>query len=82
LKWRSDKLSARMKVYVALMLRFLREHPRCELCPRKSKDVHHKMGRGKWLLVTSTWMAVCRKCHDKIEANKKWAREMGYILYH
>jgi hypothetical protein len=79
---RSAAMTEKMKVYVALRLRFLREHPRCEVCEAKARDVHHKMGRGIYLLVTAWWMAVCRKCHDKIEANKRWARELGYILYH
>jgi hypothetical protein len=42
-------------------------------------DVHHKKGRGKYLLDESTWLPVCREHHDKIHANPAWAFEQGYL---
>lgn len=73
---------------------YLAEHPYCEACavihrffanslstPRRSVDIHHKMRRGIYLRVRKFFMAVCRRCHDYIEANKKWARSVGFILY-
>lgn len=60
---------------------FIGPHPECECrgCHKKAVDIHHKAKRGKHLLDTSTWMAVCRQCHDKIEEHKTWARKEGYL---
>lgn len=45
-----------------------------------SQDIHHKAGRiGTNLLDTTTWMAVSRAQHDRIHANPKWAREIGFL---
>jgi hypothetical protein len=52
-------------------------------CPVKvprSADVHHKKGRGRYLLDTSTWMAVSREGHLWIHANPKESYEKGYML--
>jgi hypothetical protein len=35
-------------------------------------------GRGKYHLDTSTWLSVCRNCHDWIEKNPEEAKELGY----
>jgi len=53
----------------------------CEVCGGEATDIHHKSKRGKNLSVSSTFMAVCRACHTKIETNRAWAREMGYLIY-
>lgn len=46
----------------------------------KSCDVHHKAGRlGGNLLNTTTWMAVCRSCHDWIHAHPSDARKLGLL---
>lgn len=75
---------------------YLRDHPYCEchdfvsghrglyIISRgmvHSRDVHHKKRRGKLLRAQEWWLACCRNCHDYIEANKKWARSVGLILY-
>lgn len=44
-------------------------------------DVHHKKGRKKFLNDPDTLMTVCRRHHNWIEANKREARNRGYILY-
>lgn len=49
-----------------------------EGCCYTSVDVHHKRGRGKYLLDESTWLPVCRGCHNKIETHPNWAKENGY----
>lgn len=46
----------------------------------KSTDVHHRKGRGKYLLDVSTWMAVSREGHQWIHANPKESYEKGYML--
>lgn len=48
-------------------------------CPL-STEIHHVNGRnGKNYLDTSTWLAVCRESHERIEQNKSWARANGYL---
>lgn len=46
----------------------------------RSTEIHHKKGRGKYLLDVSTWMAVSRTGHDWIHAHPKEAYEKGYML--
>ena len=78
----SDKRTEINKEYYAQSREFIKEHPNCVVtapgCAGKSKDVHHLRGRGRFLLDKSTWLAVCRNCHEKIERDDKWARENGY----
>ncbi|KQS34004.1 hypothetical protein ASG33_08210 [Dyadobacter sp. Leaf189] len=66
----SDKQAARLKVYYSLTPVFLGENKFCQAklpgCTGKSTDVHHRRGRGFYLLEIATWMAVCRKCHKVI----------------
>jgi hypothetical protein len=89
LKWASDEYAAQLRIYYREAPKWLLEHDRCEFvdpdtgkqCTRRSKDVHHKKRRKKFLLDKSTWMATCRIHHDFIETFKKLARKLGYILY-
>ena len=48
------------------------------IAPR-STEIHHMKGRGKYLLDESTWLAVGRENHERIEKNKKWAESMGFL---
>ena len=55
-------------------------HPVCQICQcTPTKDVHHIRRRGPFLLEESTWLAVCRWCHDHLHSNASWAREKGYL---
>ncbi len=46
----------------------------------KSEEVHHtNKRRGARLLEEADWLAVSAAAHDRIEANKAWAREQGYL---
>ena len=45
-----------------------------------SCDIHHRRGRGKYLLDVSTWMAVSREGHDAIHRDPKTSYEKGYML--
>lgn len=45
-----------------------------------STEVHHKKGRGKYLLDVSTWLAVCRSAHNYIHDNPKEAEEKGWLI--
>lgn len=79
---KSKKQQALDQAYSKLRKPFLEKHPMCQAnlpgCQGGATDVHHKRGRGKWLLVTSTWMAVCRTCHSYIELHPIEATEMGF----
>lgn len=79
---KSKKQQALDQAYSKLRKPFLEKHPMCQAnlpgCQGSSTDVHHKKGRGKYLLVTATWMAVCRTCHTWIETHPIEATEMGF----
>jgi hypothetical protein len=47
-------------------------------CTVFATEVHHQKGRiGKNLLDRSTWLGVCRNCHDIIEHEPVMAKERG-----
>ncbi len=48
-------------------------------CPMSTEIHHTKKPKATYLNDESTWLAVCREMHDKIENNKSWAREKGYL---
>lgn len=77
------KLSKKMKVdlaeYTKLRRQFLKENPMCAVyADKKATTIHHKKGRGKYLLDMKTWLAVSMEAHIKIEENPAWAKKMGY----
>jgi hypothetical protein len=41
-------------------------------------DIHHKKGRGKYLLDTSTWVQLCRNCHQYLHENMEIAYDLGF----
>lgn len=47
---------------------------------QRSQDVHHTARRGRYYLDESTWLAVARKNHDRIEQNPGWARRVGWLI--
>lgn len=79
---KSKKQRILESAYTKLRKPFMLEHPMCEAalegCMHNATDVHHKKGRGPYLLRVSTWMSVCRKCHNWIEEHPKEATEMGF----
>jgi hypothetical protein len=68
--------------YTKLRKEFLLKRPMCQAklhhCSLKSTDVHHMKGRGKYHLDTSTWLSVCRNCHNWIEVHPEEAKELGF----
>ena len=60
---------------------FEEKNYQCEICNQAAIDLHHKKGRGKFLCDKSSFMALCRPCHNKIHHEVGWARENGYIIY-
>lgn len=77
----STRLRNLAKKYSQLREEFLKNHPLCEAhlhdCTRIATDIHHKRGRGKYLLDITTWLSVCRRCHQWIETRPKQAKELG-----
>lgn len=77
----SKKRAYALRLYNAAAKRFLIAFPTCMVCLNEDSDqVHHMRGRGIWLLIQKFWMAVCFRCHMRIEGNRKWATEYGYLL--
>lgn len=72
--------------YMKLREEFLKAHPYCEYCLLEaikvcpSTEIHHKKGRGKYLLDTTTWMAVSNEGHKAIHADPKTSYAKGYML--
>lgn len=79
----SKKRAKENREYLKLREEFLenRRICECEGCIDRSTQVHHTMGRGKYLCNTFYFMPVCAFHHEYIESHKKWARKIGYILY-
>ena len=78
----SAKLSKANSEYSKIRKVYLTKHPVCHAkihqCSLHATDVHHKKGRGKYHLDTTTWLPVCRNCHNWIETNPADAIELGF----
>ena len=81
---RSSKQAKLDAVYKVARDLYLKEHPMCEAhltkCSEYSTQVHHKAGRGEYLLDQSTWLAVCFECHVYIEQQPKVAKALGFSV--
>jgi hypothetical protein len=82
----SSKKKKKDVEYLKLRERFLTENPICQVsvagCMIHSTDVHHKFAgsnRDAFYLVQSTWLSVCRNCHDHIHNNPAEARILGWL---
>jgi len=77
----SKKKKEELSVYSKLREAFLVAKPHCEAklvgCTGISTDVHHKKGRGEYMLKVGTWLAACRSCHTYIELHPEEAKELG-----
>src|SRR5574343_423200 len=67
----SPKRIKENKEYTDLRKTFLLTNSYClakipKICTVHVTDVHHKKGRGKYFLNVSTWLPVCRSCHNWI----------------
>jgi len=81
----SKRMATLKREYMKLREKFLLEHPWCEYFlhfkeKRPSTEVHHKKGRGKFMLDVSTWMAVCSEAHFLIHSNTKDSYKMCWML--
>lgn len=82
----SSKKKVKDAEYLKLRERFLTENPVCTVsvagCMNGSTDVHHKFAgsnRDAFYLIQSTWLPVCRNCHDWIHKFPKEARILGHL---
>ena len=83
----SSKRQREQKIYTRERNQFMAEHPRCQCrpdgenqCGNQSTECHHRKGRLEYYLRVDTFMACCQGCHEKIEQERDWAKEMGYLL--
>lgn len=83
----SAKQAQNLQDYGVLSRAYKAEHPECEvrlpgICDGMTTDCHHRAGRGSNLLDASTFIAVCRSCHnyihDKMSAEER--RERGLLI--
>lgn len=78
----SEKRKVENVEYLKLRLEFLNKHQRCQAClfgcSHYATDVHHSSGRlGGLFLDTSTWISICRSCHQFVELHPIEAKELG-----
>lgn len=79
---RQQKLNAAYKV---LRDQFMKSHKACEAnlielaeCTKRATECHHPIGRGKYLLDDSKFIALCHNCHAYIETHPLYAKEKGF----
>lgn len=78
---RNPRKVAARALYAKLCREYKRNHPVCEVCDKRAtKDVHHTKGRGRYLNDQTTWLPVCRQCHEWIHNNPFSAREAGLLF--
>lgn len=78
----SERRKQQNAEYKKLRIQFLLDNPRCEVFPElASSEVHHGAGRIEDLLCDmSTWKAVSRRGHQKIELFPEWAKSQGFSM--
>lgn len=79
----SDKQRKLNEQYTRISDKFKKENPICgvrvnEFCSGKTESVHHKRGRGKYLLDVSTFIGCCISCHTYIENHPEEAKQKGW----
>lgn len=80
---KTSSRSKRLRLYEKAKIEYLSRFVVCEseFCNNNSSQIHHKKGRiGSLLWDKNFFLAVCPFCHTKIETNRKWAMEKGYLL--
>jgi hypothetical protein len=82
----SSKKKKKDAEYLQLREKFLTKNPICQVsvagCMHGSTDVHHTYAgsnRDAFYLVQSTWLSVCRHCHNHIHNNPAEARVLGWL---
>ena len=84
MRHKSSKMTALDTVYSKLRVNYLEQYPLCcaslPKCTKNSTDIHHKKGRDKYHNDPTTWLSVCRTCHDWIETHPTEAIELGLSI--
>ncbi len=80
LRRRSKAYESRMKEYRKAAAEFLKRHPLCAVFPSQaSAQVHHKFGRGKFLMWEPGWVQVSLDGHRWIDSHREEARARGLL---
>lgn len=84
LRSQSKKRRREGRDYSERRAKFLDAHLLCQVrtpvCFGIAQDVHHVSGRlGSNYLDETTWLAVCRHCHDWIHQHPSEARARGWL---
>jgi len=76
----SKKRSKQNAEYLKEREKFMSKNPLCQICKKKSTEVHHIEKRnGERLTNVSNFMAVCRSCHLDIHLNPIESRKKGFL---
>ena len=82
----SSKRRKKDQEYLKLRERYLKENHLCTVnvkgCTNSATDVHHTYAgsnRDTYYLVQSTWIPVCRNCHNWIHEHPEEARTMKWL---
>tara|TARA_R110000751_G_scaffold1991_2_gene7692 strand:+ start:3821 stop:4084 length:264 start_codon:yes stop_codon:yes gene_type:complete len=80
----SKKMAKTNREYSKLRIEFLTDRPNCMAslpgCTLRAAEIHHKKGRGKYHNDITTWLSVCRVCHDWIETHPEEAIELNLSI--
>jgi len=81
---RSPKQRRIEAAYNVIRKAYLETHSMCEAhlagCATYATDIHHKAGRGMLTLDSTTFLAVCRSCHQWIETHPKESKDLGFSI--
>ena len=80
----SKKMAKTNREYSKLRIEFLTDRPNCMAslpgCTLRAAEIHHKKGRRKYHNDITTWLSVCRVCHDWIETHPEEAIELNLSI--
>ena len=81
---KSSKQAKLDAAYLVLRETFLKNNSFCKAklhgCTINATDIHHKAGRGIYMLDSTLFLPVCRICHGQIETNPIMAKELGLSI--
>ena len=84
MKKQSKKMTKKNTEYSKLRKVYLTDKPNCMAsipgCALRASEIHHKKGRGEYHNDVSTWLAVCRSCHEWIETHPEQALELNLSI--
>jgi len=82
----SSKRKKKDAEYSKLRTRYLQENSLCKInrvdCTKKATDIHHTYAgsnRDTYYLIQSTWIPVCRNCHNWIHSYPEESRKLNYL---